>query len=1041
MTRELKQRVALITVFIFFASGLNVYPQQTSAVTETVRGASGESSLAPIQKELVRESTPHILPELNPYLITVPTQYGNIEEVYQGSQDAPLIVHIQNVHANYKAQTNIKNILDHLVRKHKFSLIQLEGAVATVDPEILKPSYLEEANLKLADFLLREGRITGAHAFAVETDQPVELYGIEDFDLYSENLKIFKSIYSRRQEVNTYFSNAQHMVERVGRTLLTPGALDFTRKKEAFSRDKITLLDYLVYLNEVAAKSGLTTLTDLKEIIRYPNLVRIMRIHEIEKKLDEAELKQEGERLRSEFSKKFPSSEAVQELLGRLEAREKGMRPRSYFVELTNLAAEAGIDFVGYPQIRLFAESLIYQDEIDHRGVFSELKRYEGDLEKTLFKTEDEQGLLEVISFVSLLEQFFRLEMSREKLALYLKDRDRMKPSWIEMRLAGLAEKRGINFTPLSAASQLDAYMDDLEYFYRVVLERDEVFIEKILAKMQALGTHKTILVTGGFHKDPLIEEFRRRELSYAVVSPGVDITEGSEQYVKVMLDEDSVAGTVFAGTFAVEVKDFGGLGPKRALANIDMASILLTAHMLPDDVANGSIVPKSVSWFEKVKPRSGVSIRTTEVDANDYSVRGRAEARFYEQGVPILIKLQGILDRSDLNFTVRTVKEEKVLRAELRNLGITEPPAAQPINRETITPLSTEALGVDVRTPSTQPAELRLSELSSRGALLVDTFVPLNDVPFAADVDKQLLGRLFSLSAPAARQVSAAARSGVLTREAVELATKTTTAEGAITPAAIEEITELSEGEKRLFTHLKGAAPQAPLFLVLTLDTVNQPEVSNSELLSLIERIQVNGGTAAAVYGVDVKSFALNRLGKTEADLANTPLNRILFVDQERPGIKLATNADAVDLLTGHIQYKSGLFYNQWRRSVPQAAAMSVEDFMSHVAILVPRGALGNRLREATEQRWPKTLQLIGLDFTDARIASDEELKRAAGGFQVEVLVSLRNSEAVALLYDLKEGALAQVGANVWQISGTHALLNLIRNHYRAEIRIRAAA
>ena len=91
----------------------------------------------------------------------------------------------------------------------------------------------------------------------------------------------------------------------------------------------------------------------------------------------------------------------------------------------------AKIDFISYPQIRIFAEYLIDQDEIDHQGLFSELKQFESNLQEKLFMAADEKALLEIIGFVGLLEQYFRLEMSREKLVLYLQNSDKIKPSWI----------------------------------------------------------------------------------------------------------------------------------------------------------------------------------------------------------------------------------------------------------------------------------------------------------------------------------------------------------------------------------------------------------------------------------------------------------------------------------------------------------------------------------------------------------------------------------------------------------------------------------
>jgi len=572
-------------VVFFFISGGNVYPQQASAVQETVSNV-GAVNPPSAGMQHVGSSAPLIQPDLNPYNITIPQEFGNIEEVFQGAPTSPLVVHIQNVHANYEAQVNIKAILNHLVEKYKFSLVQLEGAVSKLDPTILQPSYLKEANLKLVDFLLREGRITGADAFAVETDKPVELYGIEDLGLYMENLKTFKSVYKHQEEVKTYFDEIHRLIQNVGPKLFNPEALDFTRKTEEFAGDKIDILDYLMYMNKLSEKHQLTSMNDMKEITHYPNLVRLMRLHKLEDQLNKSGLKKEMEALKLEFRKKMPDSEKVEKLLARLDDSAKGIAPRSYFLELTKAADEAKIDFIGYPAFRIFAEFLIHQDEIDHQGLFSELKQFESYLQEKLFTAEDEKTLLEIISFVGLLEQYFRLEMSREKLALYLKDREKIKPSWIAEHLEELAKKYEVNAKSAGDLQKLDSYMDELEYFYRLVLKRDEIFTEKILTKMKSLQQDKTVIITGGFHRDGLRDHFRKENISYIVINPKVDVKQGNENYLKVMLDEDAVVGSVFAGTFAAEIKNI--TAPAILRSDVDLMKLLGVRYVATISAARG---------------------------------------------------------------------------------------------------------------------------------------------------------------------------------------------------------------------------------------------------------------------------------------------------------------------------------------------------------------------------------------------------------------------------------------------------------------------
>ena len=145
MRKQTTKIAAVITAFTFTFSNSIGFSQHAAPLAESVTGISQNPDLSRTAKSIFPKAQ-FVPPDLNPYLITIPEGAGKIEEVYQGNPTEPFIIHIQNVHANYEAQKNIKLILGHLVKKHSVQLIQVEGAVSKkLDPEVLKPSYLEEA--------------------------------------------------------------------------------------------------------------------------------------------------------------------------------------------------------------------------------------------------------------------------------------------------------------------------------------------------------------------------------------------------------------------------------------------------------------------------------------------------------------------------------------------------------------------------------------------------------------------------------------------------------------------------------------------------------------------------------------------------------------------------------------------------------------------------------------------------------------------------------------------------------------------------------
>ncbi len=787
-----KNRFVAVLICLLFASNGSVFAQQPSTVSDAVPINSGLNP-SPGSRMPLDAATSPIASAISPYNISVPEEFGQVEDVFQGDPSSPLIVHVQNVHANYEAQVNIKNILKHLVDQYQFSLIQLEGAVSKLDPTILQPSYLKDANLKLVDFLMREGRITGADAYAVETEKPVELNGIEDYSLYMENLKMFKTIYKHQEDLKPYFDEVHRLILGVGPRLLKPELLDFTRKTEEFSTDKIDLLDYLLYLNKASEKNKLVSLNDLKEMVEYPNLTRLMRLHNLEQELNKAGLKKETEAIKAEFQKKMPDSPEVTELLSHLDESTKGTSPRSYFLELTKKADEAKIDFVSYPAFRIFAEFLIHQDEIDHRALFAELKQFEQMLQEKLFSSEDEKLFLSIIDKVGLLEQFFKLEMSREKIALYLKDREEVKPSWILEKLDGLAQTSGVTVNPIANTETFDSYMSEVEYYYQLILKRDEVFIDKILTKTKSMSLDKTIIVTGGFHKDGLIDYFRKEKISYVIINPKVDVKEGNEKYLKVMLGEDEVAGSVFAGTFALELLNFIDA---RLRGNIELEETIRLYGAVAALTRSLNPTIPDTEFIQKLNDvinqnGSNVKLIIKSVEGQQFITVNFIAAPL--EGSPFEYK--ATFNTESQRFEV--TKAEKPLKTnELNVLFQTQPPQNEnplrPVNPADLQPLQDIALPF---TPTRNVASLQeILELSR----VVGTFVPVNRPVETSDEEalQALLGARSDNAAEAARKISSQPEETQITSNLVllrlkEIAALTGTAQINIPRNLIEQAVE----------------------------------------------------------------------------------------------------------------------------------------------------------------------------------------------------------------------------------------------------------
>ncbi|MBI3999653.1 MAG: hypothetical protein HY351_03470, partial [Candidatus Omnitrophica bacterium] len=1012
MRKQLTNKLVTTTLLFFFVTTGTVYSYQAPSVSDPVSNVGQGIDPASAGVDQVDKSAAIIQPDLNPYNIAVPEELGSIEEVFQGTPNSPMIIHIQNVHANYEAQVNIKGILNHLVEQYQFSLIQLEGAVSKLDPTILQPSYLKEANLKLVDFLMREGRMSGADAFAVETDKPVELYGIEDQSLYMENLKMFKSIYKHQEELKPYFDEMHRLILSVGPKLLNPELLDFTRKTEEFSTDKIDVLDYLTYMNKLSEKHNFISLNDLKQMVEYPNLVRLMRLQKLEEELNKNGLKKEREALKLEFHKKMPDSQKAEELLAHLDESTKGVNPRSYFMKLTELADEAKIDFIIYPAFRIFAEFLIHQDEIDHQALFSELKRFEQFLQEKLFTGEDEKDLLQMIDFVGLLEPYFRLEMSREKIALYLKNKDQIKPSWISDHLGELAQKQGVTVKPAGDVQQLDSYLVDIEYFYQLVLKRDQVFTEKVLSRMKSLAKEKTILITGGFHQDGLIDYFRKENISYVVINPKVDVKEGNKSYLKVMLDEEAVVGSVFAGTFALEIKELldGLLQTDRdrvALRNF-YAAIAPVAFTL-DQRDRRAVIQAANDQFRKVAAVSGVLLNVKSADVGEEIIKLTVEAALAQENEERRYSLEATYRIRTNNFEVSVIRElppEGELQKVWRFPRLTRVPVTD-LNPEIIGAAKTIDLS-RITTPFPRPFRpLTLRDLSDgSNFLLGDRFLPPN-TPVAEEA-KEVTQALLSASQAEVKRVRTELRRGeVLTPVVVERALDFG-ARQAVTPVAIDQAglpQNFSDFLK--FTNSINTSDQ-PRYLALVINP--DQKVAQAQLEAIRGVLMLDKNVAVSTYGIEgMLGLLLTTFGITHDQLeTQEPYIRIRVVDKGIVDLKGAVQAFAKDLSA--VEPWQGHLID----SVEAAGSyVKAKEFMKRVGLLIPTGDLGKLISGKIIVE--ETLQIQELGFDDRAIAGNVDRMVAVGYAQVKLLAKMAGVEPAAILRQIQDIAFAmqKIGFN----------------------------
>lgn len=110
-----------------------------------------------------------------PDSVVVPRDFGLVKSKFNGNS-GKLIIHIQDAHCNYEAQSNIVKILEGLIKNYSLGLVSVEGADGFIDTSWFKAFPDDEVRKEVADYFMKKGEITGPEFLSITTNLPFKLF-------------------------------------------------------------------------------------------------------------------------------------------------------------------------------------------------------------------------------------------------------------------------------------------------------------------------------------------------------------------------------------------------------------------------------------------------------------------------------------------------------------------------------------------------------------------------------------------------------------------------------------------------------------------------------------------------------------------------------------------------------------------------------------------------------------------------------------------------------------------------------------------------
>ena len=462
----------------------------------------------------------------------LPPKLGTVKETFLqpnlDPQSERMIIQIQDAHCNYEAQKNLAAILEYLIKERKLKLVMVEGGSGDVGLSFLR-TYSDAATRKeVAEKYLKMGQISGEEYLDITSDYDLELYGIEDEDLYDADLNAYLMLESKRQQGLQDLAAIRQSVSALRQKIYNPDLLGFEQNVDRYDSKQMPLADFCLYLQGKAQGRRI----DLSGT----HLASYVQSVAMEKRIDFKAAEQQRNDFIKELATKLDEA-AVKQLVEKTRAFKAGsLQPVDFYQYLRDTCQGKIAMGISYPQLASYIDYLKLGGAMDIADFMQEIAAFERKIRESLFVSDDERQLSAISEKAGLVSKFLTLDLTPEEYEVMKAAPGQYHTAaWLSV-IERLGSSAGIAVPAASAA--IDDNFDHLERFYSLGKEREKSFVNNLNNKMQLSGQKIAVLITGGFHTSGVSRLLRDSGYSYAIVTPTITQKSDSSIYFSVLRGE-----------------------------------------------------------------------------------------------------------------------------------------------------------------------------------------------------------------------------------------------------------------------------------------------------------------------------------------------------------------------------------------------------------------------------------------------------------------------------------------------------------------------
>ncbi|MBI4397881.1 MAG: hypothetical protein HY586_02015, partial [Candidatus Omnitrophica bacterium] len=156
---------------------------------------------------------------------------SSAEAASPANSPRPLIIHIQDAHANPEAQKNIAQMIRVLHQYSGIDTVFIEAGIGKLDARFLRFTPDGELNKKIAARLTELGEMTYADLSLFDLGNEIEFLGIENPALYVPEIQALRSVLAHESEIDAYLKTQRKSLDRQLSRIWNKDFRDFLKKR------------------------------------------------------------------------------------------------------------------------------------------------------------------------------------------------------------------------------------------------------------------------------------------------------------------------------------------------------------------------------------------------------------------------------------------------------------------------------------------------------------------------------------------------------------------------------------------------------------------------------------------------------------------------------------------------------------------------------------------------------------------------------------------------------------------------------------------